>query len=169
MSEGITDRDEYRQGSADESAPSIDKWDMTPPEETLPEAAGPSQRERRTEVIAGVTVVYTGESVTDLDGVEEQQVEMYDANGNEFYSNYSNRELAEKAKEELAAKGKTAVIGPEAPWRSTDGGVMAPRGENRTAVGLYIVPETTEVSAQDSAAASAEDADATVNPEDFDF
>ena len=113
----------------------------------------------RKEVIDGVTVVYTGKSenvyqryetnfswegVGDKylgykpeEVVPEEVVEMYDSNGNKYYSNFESIEKANKAIAELAVRGITAVVGPKAPWRGRNGNMIPNRSE--TAVGVYVV------------------------------
>ena len=98
------------------------------------------------EVIDGVRVVHTGltECVFKHDVnrhvVKQKEVlEMYDANGNRFYSNCSSLEEAQKLVERLKAEGKNAVIGPKAPWKSNDGQPIKNQSENN--VGVYIVKE----------------------------
>ena len=99
------------------------------------------------EVIDGVRVVHTGliEDVYEYDvnghaeAKLEEVLEMYDANGNRFYSNCSSLEEAQKLVERLKAEGKNAVIGPKAPWKGKDGQPIKNQSEN--AVGVYIVKE----------------------------
>lgn len=103
------------------------------------------------EVIDGVRVVHTGLTLTDyvyeydVKGhseaklKEKEILEMYDVNGNCFYSNCSSLEEAQKLVERLKAEGKNAVIGPKAPWRNEDGQLIKNQLEN--AVGVYIVKE----------------------------
>lgn len=97
----------------------------------------------RTEIIDGVTVLYTG-----LPGIykdEElgyqlgEKIEMCDENGNPFYSNYNTKEPAEEAIKDLDKSGKKAIIGPKAPLRNKDG-VMVPN-DSKTAVGVYLLNE----------------------------
>ena len=106
----------------------------------------------RKEVIDGVTVVYSGDNVhqkhrpklswevggyKDLGYEREEFVEMYDSNGNRFYSNYESIEEANKAIAKLAERGITAIVGPKAPWRGKDGKMIPNRYENE--VGVFVV------------------------------
>ena len=99
------------------------------------------------EVIDGVRVVHTGLTKYfyehDVKGHAEAKpkeiLEMYDVNGNRFYSNCSSLEEAQKLVERLKAEGKNAVIGPKAPWRNKDGQPIKNQSEND--VGVYIVKE----------------------------
>lgn len=103
------------------------------------------------EVIDGVRVVHTGlidyvyEYDYDYDKKEyaeakpKEILEMYDVNGNRFYSNCSSLEEAQKLVERLKAEGKNAVIGPKAPWMNKDGQPIKNQSEND--VGVYIVKE----------------------------
>lgn len=99
------------------------------------------------EVIDGVRVVHTGLTnyvyEYDVKGHAEAKpkeiLEMYDVNGNRFYSNCSSLEEAQKLVERLKAEGKNAVIGPKAPWMNKDGQPIKNQSEN--AVGVYIVKE----------------------------
>lgn len=74
----------------------------------------------RVEVVDGVTIVHTNEyqSVNCFDGKirEIEVLEIYDNNGNRFYSNFDSVEKANEAIERLAKEGITAVIGPKGPW-----------------------------------------------------
>ena len=99
------------------------------------------------EVIDGVRVVHTGliDYVYEYDKKEyaeakpKEILEMYDVNGNRFYSNCSSLEEAQKLVERLKAEGKNAVIGPKAPWMNKDGQPIKNQSEND--VGVYIVKE----------------------------
>ena len=87
-------------------------------------------------------IVNKGGGHEDL-GYEQQEVlEMYDANGNRFYSNYSSLEEAEKFVAKLKEEGKDAVIGPKAPWISEGGKPI--RNRSKDAVGVYIVKQKEE-------------------------
>ena len=106
------------------------------------------------EIIDGVTVVHTGKTQfvhqgyrskfsweggvvdEDLGYREEEVLEMYDKDGNRFYSNYDTLEEAQQDVAKLAAEGINAVIGPKAPWRKN--GKLTP-SEFETQVGIYIV------------------------------
>lgn len=92
------------------------------------------------EIIEGVRVVHTGMKEYIYDNGKQlprEIIEMYDANGNRFYSNCPSQE-AEKLVEELKTKGKEAVIGPKAPARSySDGKLIINPMEDL--VGVYIV------------------------------
>ena len=103
------------------------------------------------EEIDGVRVVHTGLTqdihkgylywpngeYEDL-GYEEQEIlEMYDSNGNRFYSNCASLEEAQQLVEKLKAEGKDAVIGPKAPWTGKGGQPIKNQSEND--VGVYIV------------------------------
>ena len=107
----------------------------------------------REEVIDDVTVVYTGKSQNvpweggsheDLGHKSEEIVEMYDSNGNRFYSNFESIEEANKAIAELAERGITAVVGPKAPWRGPDGNMIPNRFENAVGVFVVSVPEKSD-------------------------
>ena len=115
----------------------------------------------RKEVIDGVTVVYTGNSRDvhqghrskfswegggheDLGYKPEEIVEMYDSNGNRFYSNFKSIEEANKAIAELAERGITAIVGPKAPWRGNDGNMIPNRSENEVGVFVVSVPEKSD-------------------------
>lgn len=94
------------------------------------------------EEIDGVRVVHTGmtQYIYDSKGnpLPKEILEMYDSNGNRFYSNCSSLAEAEKLVEKLKAEGKDAVIGPKAPWRHhKDGKPIKNQSEND--VGVYIV------------------------------
>ena len=94
-----------------------------------------------TEIIDGVIVCHTGEinyliRENEIEPIEK--IEMYDLNGNRFYSNFASLEEANKAIEELAGNGQTAVIGPKAPWRGPNGRTIPNVLKND--VGVYIVP-----------------------------
>jgi hypothetical protein len=105
------------------------------------------------EIIDGVRVVHTGEKVMvnqgykgkfgggyeNLGYAEKERLEMYDSNGNRFYSNCSSLEEAEKLVEKLKKEGKNAIIGPKAPWKGKNGEPIKNQDEN--AVGVYIVKE----------------------------
>lgn len=96
----------------------------------------------RKEVIDGVTVVHTG-MIQYTNGINNEELrhevlEMYDANGNSFYSNFKSVEEASKAVVELAEKGITAVIGPKAPWIDPETGEPIHNGFKND-VGVYIV------------------------------
>ena len=106
---------------------------------------------KRIVVINDVTVVYTGKQEVvhqeyelqyddkprDLGYALEEIVEMYDANGNKFYSNYESIEEAEKAVLEFAQRGIATVIGPKAPWCGCDGKIFP--NPSKTAVGVYFI------------------------------
>lgn len=108
------------------------------------------------EEIDGVRVVHTGMTASvhkgyrskfsgrheDLGYEEEEILEMYDANGNRFYSNCSSLEEAEKLVAKLKEEGKDAVIGPKAPWRGQGGKII--RNGSKDAVGVYIVKQKEE-------------------------
>ncbi len=105
--------------------------------------------ERRTEVIDGVTIVHTGMYSERLpmnpnfpSYETEEIVEMYDADGNRFYSNYGAVESAQEAIERLAEEGVTAVIGPKSPLGGTNGKFYS--NPNPNVVALYIVQEKKE-------------------------
>ena len=109
---------------------------------------------RRKEIIDGVTVVHTGMSRfvhqgyrskfsweggghEDLGYSEVEVLEMYDKDGNRFYSNAETLEKAQEYIAKLAEEGITAVIGPKAPWRGQDGKLIPNKSE--TQVGVFIV------------------------------
>ena len=101
------------------------------------------------EVIDGVTVVHTGFIQRVLShessGSElEEIVEMYDSNGNRFYSNFGSIEEANKAIVKLAEEGIAAVIGPKAPWRDNDGKMIPNSSENEVGVFIVSVPEKSD-------------------------
>ena len=107
------------------------------------------------EEIDGVRVVHTGKKqlvrklkprfswdgggYEDLGYEEREVLEMYDANGNKFYSNCSSLEEAEKLVAKLKEEGIEAVIGPKAPWRG-QGGKPIKNGD-KDQVGVYIVKQ----------------------------
>ena len=85
------------------------------------------------EEIDGVKIVHTGLK----DEMDMEIIEIYDDNGNRWYTNCPSIEGAQKIVERLKADGKEAVIGPKAPGRKKDGTlVKSPREED---VGVYIV------------------------------
>ena len=94
------------------------------------------------EYVDNVKVIHTGEFLQSkcFDGSIkiEEILDMYDLNGNKFYSNYSSVEEAEVAIKELAKEGITAIIGPRAPWRHSKTGLPM-KNLNENNVGLYIV------------------------------
>ncbi len=101
------------------------------------------------EVIDGVTVVHSG--VTQYifgpnhKTLPRKMLEMYDANGNRFYSNFESLEEANKAISKLAEEGVTAVIGPKAPWIDHKTGNPIPnRSENAVGVFVVQVPEKSD-------------------------
>ena len=115
----------------------------------------------RKEVIDGVTVVYSGDiqyvhqgnrpksswkvgGYKDLDYKLKESVEMYDSNGNRFYSNYESIEEANKAIAKLAERGITAIVGPKAPWRGKDGNMVPNRYENEVGVFVVSAPEKSD-------------------------
>ena len=105
---------------------------------------------RRRTVIDGVTILYTGGyeyihqgycrrsdgGYEDLGFKLVEEVEYYDQIGNRFYSNFETEEAARKEIEELAERGITAVIGPKAPYRTSDG-TIHPNPHDY--IGVYIV------------------------------
>lgn len=95
------------------------------------------------EIIDGVTVVHTGRYLY-VHKEKQEILEMYDSNGNRFYSNCVSLEEAEKLVEELKQEGKNAVIGPKAPWKDKAGQPIKNQSENN--VGVYIVKEKEEQS-----------------------
>ena len=99
------------------------------------------------EIIDGVRVVHTGltQYVYDSDGkaLPREVLEMYDADGNWFYSNCSSLEEAQKLVEKLKAEGKEAVIGPKAPIISHYSGKPT-SNTMKDHVGVYIVKEKEE-------------------------
>ena len=100
------------------------------------------------EVIDGVTVVYSRDRQyvgnKDLGCEREEFVDMYDSNGNRFYSNYESIEEANKAIAKLAERGITAIVGPKAPWRGKDGKMIPNRYENEVGVFVVSVPEKSD-------------------------
>ena len=109
------------------------------------------------EEIDGVKVIHTGlirnvhrgyklslkgGEYKDLGYEQQECIEMYDFNGNRFYSNCSSKEEAEKLVAKLKKEGKDAVIGPKAPWRGK-GGKLIKNGA-KDAVGVYIVKQKEE-------------------------
>ncbi len=102
--------------------------------------------EKYTEEIDGVTVVHTG-IIGDFaykDGITSHEViEMYDHNGNKFYSNCSSLDQAEKLVECLKIAGKKAVIGPKPPYiEDADRNLID--NNNSSSVGVYIIKELEE-------------------------
>lgn len=99
--------------------------------------------EGKKEVIDGVTVIHTGMTLHysgfNYEPATEEYVEMYDSNGNRFYSNFESMEEANEKINELAKEGITAVIGPKAPWKNYITGLPVPN-RSKTQIGLYIVP-----------------------------
>lgn len=65
---------------------------------------------------------------------------MYDANGNQFYSNCSSMEEAEQLVEKLKFEGKTAVIGPKAPAINHQNGTPV-KNPMENLVGVFIVDQ----------------------------
>ena len=108
----------------------------------------------RKEKIGGVTVVHTG--ITQYiygpkkEILPQEVLEMYDANGNQFYSNFESIEEANKEITELAEKGITAVIGPKAPYRDYQTGKLIPNS-SENAVGVFVVsvPEKSDDYSED--------------------
>lgn len=101
------------------------------------------------EVIDGITIVHSGMTafVHGQNGklLPREGLEMYDANGNRFYSNFESIEKANQAVVKLAEEGITAIIGPKAPCRDHITGNPIPN-KSETAVGVFIVsiPEKNE-------------------------
>ena len=102
----------------------------------------------KVEEIDGVIVVHTGMKIERgylyINGKAinqgfEEILEMYDTNGNRFYSNCSSIEEAKELVKKLKREGKNAIIGPKAPWRGPEGQPIKNRDEN--AVGVYIIEE----------------------------
>lgn len=95
------------------------------------------------EVIDGVIVVHTGKILNDssIDGkiLQHEILEMYDANGNRFYSNCSPKE-AEQLVAKLKSQGKEAVIGPVAPALDSKTGKPI-KNTTENLVGVYIVKQ----------------------------
>lgn len=101
----------------------------------------------RKEVIDGVTVVHTGmtNSVSVNGHIKSEEiVEMYDSNGNRFYSNFGSIEEANKAIVTLAEEGITAVIGPKAPCTGYNGQQIPNKSENAVGVFIVSVPEKSD-------------------------
>lgn len=103
----------------------------------------------RKEVIDGVTVVYIGGTLLNSGPGNElvpiKGVEMYDAAGNRFYSNFDSIEKANQVITKLAEEGITAVIGPKAPLRDNKTGNFIPnRSENTVGVFIVSVPEKSD-------------------------
>ena len=102
----------------------------------------------RIEVIDGVTIVHSGMTQFTYGLNHErlpEELEMYDANGNKFYSNFESIEEANQEIEKLAEEGITAVIGPKAPWRDYKTGNPIPnRSENAVGVFIVQVPEKSD-------------------------
>ena len=94
-------------------------------------------------IIDGVTVVHTGRYLY-VHKEKQEILEMYDSNGNRFYSNCVSLEKAEKLVEKLKQEGKNAVIGPKAPWKGKAGQPIKNQSENN--VDVYIVKEKEEQS-----------------------
>lgn len=86
----------------------------------------------------GVRVVHTGLN----DEMNMEILEIYDANGNRWYTNIPSIKGAEMLIEKLKAQGKEAVIGPKAPGRKADGTLV--RNPREDVVGVYIVKEREE-------------------------
>lgn len=86
----------------------------------------------------GVRVVHTGLN----DEMNMEILEMYDMNGNRWFTNCPSLEGAQKIVEKLKNDGKEAVIGPKAPGRKADGTLV--RNPREEAVGVYIVKEREE-------------------------
>ena len=99
------------------------------------------------EEIDGVRVVHTGitQYIYDSDGkpLPREILEMYDANGNRFYSNCSSREESEELVAQLKKEGKDAVIGPVAPARDHRTGSPI-KNQMKDWVGVYIVKQKEE-------------------------
>lgn len=104
---------------------------------------------KRKEIIDGVTVVHSGFTYyihgPQRKRLPREKLEMYDANGNKFYSNFESIEEASQTIVKLAEEGITAVIGPKAPWLDYKTGNPIPNC-SETAVGVFIVsvPEKSE-------------------------
>ena len=98
----------------------------------------------RKEIIDGVTIIHTGWKMPSYgfngEIVSKEILEMYDAEGNRFYSNYDSIEEATIAVERLAKEGITAVIGPKAPCINYITGEPIPN-QSINAVAVYIVKE----------------------------
>mgnify|MGYP005980171603 FL=1 len=103
----------------------------------------------RKEVIDGVTIVHSGMTQftyeLNHERLPREKLEMYDANGNKFYSNFESIEEANQEIAKLAEEGITAVIGPKAPWRDYKTGNPIPnRSENAVGVFIVQVPEKSD-------------------------
>ena len=103
----------------------------------------------RKEVIDGVTIVHSGMTQyifgPNHEKLPREMLEMYDANGNRFYSNFESLEEANQAIAKLAEEGVTAVIGPKAPWIDHKTGNPIPnRSENAVGVFVVQVPEKSD-------------------------
>lgn len=94
------------------------------------------------EVIDGVTIVYSSGTLFSFGPNHEilprKVFEMYDANGNKFYSNFGSIDEANQEIAKLAEEGITAVIGPKAPWIDSITGNPIPN-QTENAVGVFIV------------------------------
>ncbi|HOZ53755.1 MAG TPA: hypothetical protein PKY25_00245 [Bacilli bacterium] len=104
----------------------------------------------KTEIIDGVVIVHTGNyqrvhqgyrpgvrgGYVDRGYKEEEMVEMYDKDGNRFYSNCGTLDDAKKLVAKLAEEGKNAIIGPKAPWQGNDGYIP---NQSKNDVGVYII------------------------------
>ena len=90
------------------------------------------------EIIDGVTVVHNGKLVSSKS--MQEGLDIYDENGNKFYSNFNSKEDAALIILKLAEEGIEAVIGPKAPWINCVTGEPMHNKDNN-AVGVYIVKE----------------------------
>ena len=83
----------------------------------------------KVEIIDGVIAVHTG---------RQEDVYIFDENGNEFLSNYATRGRAEIAVAFYQRHGIETVIGQKAPYQS---GSKLISNTEENAVGVYIVPD----------------------------
>ena len=96
------------------------------------------------EIIDGVTVEYSNYNKTDDDKMNKflylDSIKFYDEYGNKFYANFDNINDAYAQLYYLLNRGVNVVLGPKAPIKDIDLGVITPN-DNEEAVAIYIVKE----------------------------
>ncbi len=100
------------------------------------------QNFKNTEIINSVRIVHKNLKTPSYDNIgnalTHEVVEMYDFNGNRFYTNCSSMKEAEKLIIELKSNGKEAVIGPVALSHHNETLI---NNNIKNTVGVYIVNE----------------------------
>lgn len=95
---------------------------------------------KRKEIFDDVVVVHTGLTMYRFnsrgESIPREVIEMYDLEGNRFYTNCESMEEANKLVEELAKENVEAIIGIRAPWTSPSGELVS--NQETDAVGVYI-------------------------------